>query len=429
MPCLETSGYKIFSPATEKTKKMTNSSESRLYRHVRECIADFLTLPELATLMSVNKEWQDVIVRMPCSRLNLLSKSEDVRLDMMHSRLHRHIIGIMGGDVLTTMEMSLYFFRMPHLKWLELTLAEDIMVKQLPTQLKILKLEFSEDDDLGFQSVIDAIGKLQLLRELQLVAKSSVEDVDLSPLANAPALIQLVLDVNGIFTDAQTQQLHLLSRLRRLELSNECSLRVLLVNPQSFQKLRSLQCTINSDEEATFLCMLPSLKHLKLWSADCTHIDFVHHLPKLVTLLLDVPQSVDTPRIIKSLQSCTKLHTLTLDGRSGFDITSEQLASCVQHMPQLQELELLDCKALFSLSFLSAGTLCHTLTILSIGDCDRRIPLTELHKVNALRSLLQLYLHAHTFDAEFKEYAAAAYTPPSVLLPQLTDYTYVEFVP
>jgi hypothetical protein len=397
--------------------------ESQLCRDVRECIADFMYVQDLAALMSVNKEWQDVIVCMPCSHLMFESNSVEVRLHMMHARLSRHISGIASHVPVSMMEMSLYFFRMPHLTFLEVTLDEDALVMQLPTQLQVLALRYPSTTSMrttGFQSAVHAIGKLRHLRELKLVAQSSVQSVDLSPLTNALALKELTLDTHYACTIAQAQQLCLMRALCHIQLDSECPLDVLFANPQQFRRLQSLACKINDDETAAIICQFPSLTQLTLQSGQCTHTDFLRHLPALTSLSLKFLHNdlLDTSRIATALQSCTRLRELTLDGSGGFDITSEQLASCVQRMSQLYSLKLFHCKALRSLSFLlSANTLRSTLAILHLGPCDRRIPLADLRHVRVLCHLCELSLDTHTFDIRIDEYDVVA------LLPGLKGFT------
>ncbi len=184
---------------------------------------------------------------------------------------------------------------------------------------------------------------------------------------------------------------------------------------------------MSAEEDAAALVTLPTLRKLTLVAVRLHHADFVQHLPALTSLTIgfiveEGANAVDIPRVMAALQTCAQLIELKLWGFSGFDYTSEQLASCLERMPRLQTLAVASCNALHSLSFLAAGTLAATLTTLEIGNCNKRIPIAELHKVHALRGLRTLSLSPNTFDEPLSAFIQQLYTPPSYVLPALTTF-------
>ncbi len=155
------------------------------------------------------------------------------------------------------------------------------------------------------------------------------------------------------------------------------------------------------------------------------HADFLLRLPALASLSLSFYYGIDTPRVMAALQTCTQLTELALSGFDGFNFTSEQLASCLQHMPRMQKLDLRHCIALSSLSFLAVGTLPSTLTCLCIGDTDRDIPFDDLEFTHQLCALRSLTLNECTFDDEIGTLMRKLHTPPSRLIPSLQRFTYI----
>ncbi len=155
------------------------------------------------------------------------------------------------------------------------------------------------------------------------------------------------------------------------------------------------------------------------------HADFLQHLPALASLALSFDEAanpVDTSRVMAALSTCSSLTQLTLDGSNYFGLTSEHLASALQHMPHLSSLVAMSACELHSLSFLSSGTLPMTLTSLEVGFTNSSIPLVELQRVHVLRSLRSLTFGIDTFDAPLDEVMRQLYTPPSSALPALMNF-------
>ncbi len=186
---------------------------------------------------------------------------------------------------------------------------------------------------------------------------------------------------------------------------------------------------VATEEDSAALANLPTLTSFRQTSLTLRHADFLQRLPALTLLELgfdsdeDGGQAVEIPRVMAAMQTCTQLTELKLCGMC-FYFTSEQLASCLERMPRLQSLSLVFCQQVESLSFLSVGALTATLTKLQIGICHKRIPIDELHKVHALRSLRSLQLSSYTFDSELSSFQQKLYTPPSFVLPALQEFRY-----
>ena len=258
---------------------------------------------------------------------------------------------------------------------------------KLPPQLRKLEISWTENSEdetnmSGVQSLVAAAAQLQHL--VRLTMDNIHVSVDFSPLARAPALETLVLghpfENNSNVSYAPhgnlLRTLCRLSNLRRLDCHAPSD--ALFGKQHHLQQLTSLQCcSMASLGETVRSPDLPLLSHVHVSHLPGRFIDFVCHLPALTELGLHGYTPIakaDTQNFVATLQTCTKLEELRL-GCGPF--ISQQLATCLQHMPQLQSLKLSFCNALSSLSFLSAGTLGNTLTKLFIEHGSKLIPLFD----------------------------------------------------
>jgi hypothetical protein len=298
-------------------------------------------------------------------------------------------------------------------------------VLQLPLQLR--KLDIDLASSVQEQQAIAVIGRMRYLTELMLRSWSA--ELDFSLLAGASKLEVLQLESSFFqqkLTATQSQQLRQLHGLRSLQCSS-VSLSTLLVLPHQLQ-LSELSCSIDSEADAAALAYLPSLTKLTLSMAVNAPLDLLAHLPLLTSFSLFFRSIVDNAAgatVFAALQTCSRLTELALHGCNSF--TSQQLAGCLHHMPELQSLTLELCTALTSLDFLSTGTLRNTLTKLKIGDCAKRIPLLQLCKVHELHNLRNLHLRQSTFDKPLDELTCQLHKPPSRLLPHLQHFIYIPF--
>jgi hypothetical protein len=97
-----------------------------------------------------------------------------------------------------------------------------------------------------------------------------------------------------------------------------------------------------------------------------------------------------------------------------------------QGMPRLRELRLELKGPVESLSFLSAGTLPQSLTVLTtdLSSCHQlSLRPSELTHVNALRQLRKLTMY-QSLSSPLSAATRALYQPPSALLPALNQFWY-----
>ncbi len=79
-----------------------------------------------------------------------------------------------------------------------------------------------------------------------------------------------------------------------------------------------------------------------------------------------------------------------------------------------------------SLAFLSRGSLPTCLTSLALSNFEWRLPVEELHCIDALQALRSLSVKTDVFERELTEEKTAPYRVPSALLPSLRDFSYGE---
>jgi len=138
---------------------------------------------------------------------------------------------------------------------------------------------------------------------------------------------------------------------------------------------------------------------------------------------------LEAERILHAVRDCVRLRCLTLsdnvnDGALRF--TSAQLSACLPRLSLLSSLELESAAALTTLSFLTLGTLRHTLTALHLRDFLRRLPLAELQHVLYLRALRSLTL-SNVFDEPLGVTGLMFFKPPAqpLLMPDLKDFEHI----
>ena len=177
------------------------------------------------------------------------------------------------------------------------------------------------------------------------------------------------------------------------------------------------------DELATELSTLPTLT--KLGTISCRSVAFLPALTRLRSLELWMDSEARlSADIVAGLPSCSQLTELML--RNAADVTSRDLSQALPHLSQLRELDLVSCRALDSLSFLSeCSGLSQTLHILWLVDClSPALHSTELKHVMTLKSLTEIKVDS-SFAEPLDELSQHLFTPPTAALPNLVHFAYV----
>ena len=200
----------------------------------------------------------------------------------------------------------------------------------------------------------------------------------------------------------------------------------LLVQPHRLQ-LTKLHGPGIKIADCIALAGLPSLRTLRFDSLRLDHADFIENLPLLTDLHLQwnmdfcLDVNVNTERVVRSLQTCTKLQKLYL---KTLNISAAQLCQMIPYTPQLASLSIHNCmSSIDSLEFLATGTLASTLTRLELGNLGRHVPIDELPKLRVLGALKALVLDVNfTFSSRLSDDAIKQFTPPSNYFPKLEEF-------
>jgi hypothetical protein len=125
--------------------------------------------------------------------------------------------------------------------------------------------------------------------------------------------------------------------------------------------------------------------------------------------------------LVSGLQGCTGIETLALFDCA--DLTSDHLGAILPSLPRLRGLRIFGLP-ITSLSFLAQEPMTRQLSQLWLFDC-KQLPLTELRHVHALGGLTDLVVN-DSFNEPMDALCRSLHTPPSVLMPQLRGFAYVE---
>jgi len=277
---------------------------------------------------------------------------------------------------------------------------------------------------------MEAIGRLCHLATLHLDIRylSFDSEVKFTPLAAIPSLrrLTIILPSSVELTDGQVDDLRALPHLdylRANDLTRTTTLSRLLREPHSLQwkHITPYAHGWGNISAATLqlLPQLPSLTELsgllgfEILGFDSSVVECLSKLPRLSTLIVDA--FFNKPEfLVACLQECRQITHLSLEAVVVNDADMAKIMSC---MPLLRTLELRRM-TLASLSFLQIPTLSRTLTELRLQDIS--VPSSAHVFLGALRALRSLYLGplSQPLDAE----TLARYTPPSALLPELTEF-------
>jgi hypothetical protein len=332
-----------------------------------------------------------------------------------------------AGDVLLTLVRH-----MAHLRVLvaeiELTPAQGWLA--FPRRLQNLNLRVTGSSTAEkLNEVLAAVGRLPLLKEFAVHLPAIDGQLSFAPLASLPLLRDLCIFTpnDAVLSDAQVAQLRALPLLERLEMRSMSTslLRRLLAQPHNLQWQEIALPRLLSDKAAALLPQLPSLTALGAPTVftTCSHFDFLRRLPNLVRVCLDLqlrePSGAGRiDSLMAALSCCRRIGLLSLIST---EISAAHLSELLPRLPRLLIFRF-GCPNISTLAFLAQPPMTDQLASLMLVEC-RRLPLTELRHVHALRGLKELRLN-ESFDEPMDTMHQMLHTPPSVLLPQLDVFKY-----
>jgi hypothetical protein len=430
-------------------------ARSLLDRDALGSVLSFLSLHELAIVLSVSKEWISAVQSMRPAMLTVLLSTCQLD-DLLVSSLRRHVGQLSQWDgrglPLLTSHLSELARQLPQLRSLKASFGSvsGAAKPHFPSQLQCLHVLCypSEDAQQRAATMLAAIGQLQQLHTLRLCLQFDI--VSLAPLQRLRTLRDL--DVIASFPNAtltesvaELRALYWLGRMRieavhDLYTQTHATQAVLynaLLRDVPEHQLRPLQWREFplvgdvTDELTPLLCRLPLLERVEgnLWR--CTRFDF---LPALLQLTqLDLSLAGKQPQqhaawanllAVFTSDGLTRLRSLAL--RDGL-ISSDDLMCLLSHIPALTNLVLFHLQGLSSLAFFQElPKLSETLTHLTV-ECREWPPLSaadfppllSLQQLRELRLLKWPNRHARLTDRVTAAHRAPFQRRPCAVLPHL----------
>ena len=422
-----------------------------LYKHALESVLAFFSLRELSSLLAVSRVWLAAVESMHSIDAKILGPFDPPPNAVCASRLARHLSTWLSdksfNDDSLAAPLLLHTLRSLHTlrcKFAPLQLLQadgSVAAVSLPANLTRLDLTMADSSDVAsVNAIVQSISRLPLLQSLVLRLPRDPL-VSFVPLQSLPLLSDLGLHWPNMHqagqepTEAHIEQIRALPALTQLTPTgfSSATLLQLLRTPHSLrlQSMDGLLSNMSVDAELSALLPgLPSLTRLGsgtrpvVLQPDCD-FSFLPRLPALTELHLNLreldPESLDLfASSSPSLQQCTQIKALWIFDS---DLTCEQLTVMLAHLTNLQSLYLTWAAKLTSLSFLTSGSLRHTLLDLSLDECDNdEFHSHELMYVESLQSLRYLNIDG-SFDEQSRNHIDhSLYTPPSEIIPTLRQF-------
>jgi hypothetical protein len=366
---------------------------SILYAHVLGCIFNYASLPDLHSLTSVSRSWQQAVFTKARGDLELKTTLGEPRpglpslLAVVRSRLRFHINVLHIDHPVNAVVLLVLHTHFSHLDSLVATLGDQVAPFDFPAQLSnlVLKLQFTAAGSLQhFTAAVSGLKKLILLRlNLGGCAAGIIGDLSFAFLEHVQCQGLSVLAIQGL-SILDTAALQLCLPLSVCDVSF-CG-RAGLLDCVDKKRLSSLAVNVTNEEDAISLTTFLKLSMLNV-SVGVSHADFLVRLPELVVLDLSFKGfPVEMDRVVNALRMCTHLTNLCLGGGQPLPCSSKHLADILPSMPRLRLLSLSACDDLDSLDFLAAGTLSTTLQRFILRSCGK-IQAMEVYKVLTLKAL------------------------------------------
>jgi hypothetical protein len=415
-------------------------------------VLSFLSLHDLAVVLSVSKEWISAVQSMRPAMLTVLISTRQLD-ELLASSLRRHVGQLSQWDgrglPLLTSHLSELARELPQLRSLKASFGSmsGAAEPHFPSQLQCLHVLCypSEDAQQRATTMLATICQLQQLHTLRLSFQFNI--VSLAPLQRLRTLRDLDVIApfpNATLTEsvAEVRALCWLDRVRiqavyDLYTQTHATQAVLcnaLLRDTPEEELRALQWRDVgdvTDDLTPLLCRLPLLERVEgnLWR--CTRFDFLPALLQLTQLGLSLSgrqplQRAAWPNLLAVFTSdgLTRLRCLAL--RDG-PISSDDLMRLLSHTPALTNLVLFQLQGLSSLAFFQElPKLAETLTHLTV-ECVEVSPLSaaDLPPLLSLQQLRELRLlkwpnrHVRVTDRVRAAHRAPFERRPCAVLPHL----------
>ena len=464
----EESGSSADVPSKEsRTDTVAQPSKPHLYTHALESIFAFLTLRELSTVLAVSHHWSGAVGSMrsidaACSRCGgfpILT----VRAMCGSCSLCRHIasLGVCGREakihqpvetmkrvassmirlrslhcgLVPTLKSIAFLSRLTHL-WISITTGQGQEADAAATHATLVSVTRSlpqlQSFGLGLPYFnplqrFHALHGLRQLTDLQLSwpygeeirlsadqandlrtgSCARVQSFEIDDLGSSPELQQSLLRSPH---DLQWQRLRGRGGCFQLRDAASCAL------VGSLRFLTQLSFVYSYRVDSSFLLQLVHLTDLT--------IDFENE-PNAEENGENEPQMEAQGRylqgrrlLLQALQECKPITSLCLDFCT---FNSRQMCALLPALPSLQRLHLRSTPRLDSLRCFGAGSICNTLTHLTLWG-DRQLAASECVHLHALRALTHLKLTSCFVDP-LPPHERSLFEPPSALMPRLAELT------
>ena len=449
-------------PLAQMSQPVTPSSSQvspamRICRHALESILGMLDLCGLGQALAVSREWSAAVRSMApiCAsfeRDEWRSEREGNVVYPLHlidrilgSPLLRHLAAIhirhpdphmiVPWALINNASLALLAQHAPNLTSLSCALTltpEEPLI--LPPTLTSLTLQLgSSYTGETINSVLTTVAALPSLCRLRLALASldrwgfaeyfpfDETPIEFDLLSACPSLTHLELTTfDGRppdLTEPQLEQIRLLGHLRQVDIGylTPNALACFLKTPINarWQHIGRVRGDAHTGE---LLLRLPSLSKLDISYAKdtVTQIDFLPQLPQL-TMLNQHCTTVPADAVLTSLLLCDGLTDLSLE--CGFD--SSHWCSLLSHLPKLRRLQLRHADKLTTLECFAAGPITQSLEELVMEYV--RLPPAEVSHLYKLRRLRTLRLE-NCFSPPLADATIASFSPPTALLPALTEF-------
>jgi len=402
----------------------------RLHHHALESVFSFVTLRELAQLLSVCRDFNGAVRSMaPIGKELSFGMSADAFSAVLHSPLARHVTAIWSPSMnmpLSLEQLSQLAVHMPNLcrlrcyPLLPATPATEAEFRWPPrlTELSVAVVLADRSQLQHAESMahiaartnvlLASLPQLPHLERLSLVVQSFAffvpADVSFAPLAALPQLTYFHCDwplaQTARLPDTQARELQALTSLRHLRLSptsGEDATTMRLLTPPHQWQLEELGSAWSA-EVLRLLPTVPTLTRLDVMmrSDDATFLTGLPNLSDLSLYLAGSPP-LDPSVVLVSLQHCAQLVKLRLHVVKALHLNVDSVVACVRHMPLLRSLHI--GTARFS-SLAILRELPPKLTHLGLSCLagSNELPATELEHVKALPVLRTLMLYGFRFQ-------------------------------
>ena len=415
------------------------SPAMRIYRHALESILAMLKLCDLAQVLAVSREWSAAVRSMEPIHASMERNDWGTIREkasfrplppierLVASPLLRHLATIHvrqqhAWTRLNNESLALLAQHAPCLTSLgcELTLTPNHPLI-LPAKLASLQLQLSSTYPASvINGVLTALAALPSLSRLHLdFSFNYVSAVKVSILATAPSLTDLEFEASSTdaakLADLQIDQIRSsLGHLQRFSIGSRKSADIArLLQPPVTAQWRDIGPVRADERTGELMLRLPTLTKLDLLDLKNTAaLEFLPQLPLLTALQLFCCADAACDELLAALQLCSCITELNL--RCEFNSAHWSALFAKLPLKRLticrEELDTLRCFA--------AGPIIQSLEELTLQSLN--LPSSEISHLYGLRLLRTLHFD-RCFFSRLPDDTLASFSPPSALLPALTE--------